>query len=618
MQDNGIISYQDLKNDTVGNITTLVLSGNDPMSIPYIDAGLNIADYIATNGQILIGSTGAIPIASSITGTTNQLIVTNGAGSITLSTPQNIDSTASPTFANLTDTGLTGALVGTTAAGLLENVLINNSNGSNITYTPATGVLQASLLQSILTSASPTFAGLTDSGLTATELVATDGSKKLQSVIITNANGCNSSFTGSTLTQTMTQNLGTTGAPTFGSVTLTSTPSIDLPAGYAHSWLTTNNLGQITGVTTGNLDGHLPIGSSGTGWPVDGTISGTTKQIIVTNAPGTITLSTPQNIDTAATVTFGNIIDSGITANSVVLTNGSQQLVPASFSSTTGMLLTVAAGAMTIDTPQSVQTSATPTFANLIDSGLTASALVATTAGKQLESVTILNTNGCNFSFAGVDLTATMTQDISTAGSPSFSNITDTGIAGQNIVCTNNANKFVALSINNSTNGVTSSITADALTISTPQDVRTTASPTFGNVIQLTNFYGRGNSTTSITNATFTEITFTMTVSEDPSTMFNGTNTWTIASMGRYYIWATIRINDHAVGAADTTGLEIYQNGSAVESTFFQPDGSGRRTAICQTVVLCAPSDTINFYAYQSSGATLTAGSGVVSIAKLS
>lgn len=59
----------------------------------------------ATNGQLPIGSTGADPVLAALTGTANQITVTNGAGSITLSTPQDIATTSSPTWVNNTLTG---------------------------------------------------------------------------------------------------------------------------------------------------------------------------------------------------------------------------------------------------------------------------------------------------------------------------------------------------------------------------------------------------------------------------------------------------------------------------------------------------------------------------------
>jgi hypothetical protein len=52
-----------------------------------------------------IGSTGADPVLASLTGTANQLTVTNGAGTITLATPQDTHTSATPTFAALTLSG---------------------------------------------------------------------------------------------------------------------------------------------------------------------------------------------------------------------------------------------------------------------------------------------------------------------------------------------------------------------------------------------------------------------------------------------------------------------------------------------------------------------------------
>jgi len=57
---------------------------------------------VASNGQIPIGSAGADPVLATITGTVNQVNVANGAGTITLSTPQDIHTGASPTFAGIT------------------------------------------------------------------------------------------------------------------------------------------------------------------------------------------------------------------------------------------------------------------------------------------------------------------------------------------------------------------------------------------------------------------------------------------------------------------------------------------------------------------------------------
>jgi hypothetical protein len=77
--------------------------------------GTGIDGSTLTNGQILIGhdANNNFSVAE-ITGTANQINVTNGAGSITLSTPQNIHTAATPQFAGLglatTNTATTGSI----------------------------------------------------------------------------------------------------------------------------------------------------------------------------------------------------------------------------------------------------------------------------------------------------------------------------------------------------------------------------------------------------------------------------------------------------------------------------------------------------------------------------
>ena len=62
------------------------------------------------NGQLPIGNGGGYTLAN-VTGTANQVVVTNGAGTITLALPQNIHTSASPTFAGLTLSGLTATRI---------------------------------------------------------------------------------------------------------------------------------------------------------------------------------------------------------------------------------------------------------------------------------------------------------------------------------------------------------------------------------------------------------------------------------------------------------------------------------------------------------------------------
>lgn len=104
-----------------GGTNTTSFSGN---GLVYANpTGTTLISSVLTNGQLLIGSTGAAPNPSTITGTTNRITVTNGAGSITLSTPQDIATGSSPTFASETLTNTTNQLtLGTTNTTTISSV----------------------------------------------------------------------------------------------------------------------------------------------------------------------------------------------------------------------------------------------------------------------------------------------------------------------------------------------------------------------------------------------------------------------------------------------------------------------------------------------------------------
>lgn len=94
----------------------LMISNATAKAFIYCDASKVVSSTTAVaDGELLIGSTGNVPVKTTLTGTSNQVVVTNGSGSITLSTPQNIAATSTPTFAALTLTNTTNQIVlGTT------------------------------------------------------------------------------------------------------------------------------------------------------------------------------------------------------------------------------------------------------------------------------------------------------------------------------------------------------------------------------------------------------------------------------------------------------------------------------------------------------------------------
>jgi hypothetical protein len=85
--------------------TTLTISGLTDNSLIYPVSGLLTSLGVAANGKIPIGSTGAAPVLATLTATADQTTITNGAGSVTVGTVQDINTTSSPTWVGTTWTG---------------------------------------------------------------------------------------------------------------------------------------------------------------------------------------------------------------------------------------------------------------------------------------------------------------------------------------------------------------------------------------------------------------------------------------------------------------------------------------------------------------------------------
>lgn len=98
-------SFIDSDSLVVGNLNLPNLDAN---SVPYIDSVNDLSDFILNDGELLIGQTGNAPVVNTLAGTTDEVYVTTGPGSITLSLPQQIATTSSPTFDDLTLNSLDG------------------------------------------------------------------------------------------------------------------------------------------------------------------------------------------------------------------------------------------------------------------------------------------------------------------------------------------------------------------------------------------------------------------------------------------------------------------------------------------------------------------------------
>jgi hypothetical protein len=136
---------------TFGGLTLSDLTQNGFLTIGA--SGLLSSTAAATNGQLLIGSSGNEPVAAnitagtaisvtngagsitvantgvtSITGTANEVIASASTGAVTLSLPQAIATTSTPTFGGLTLTPLTGYLYGNGASAITASTTIPNTS----------------------------------------------------------------------------------------------------------------------------------------------------------------------------------------------------------------------------------------------------------------------------------------------------------------------------------------------------------------------------------------------------------------------------------------------------------------------------------------------------------
>ena len=196
------------------------------------------------NGQLFIGAAGAAPVAATLTGTSNRVSVTVGSGSITLSGPQDIATTSSPSFANLTVSSLAAnSNVRTGAGGIL-------TTGQTVLTTEVSGIL-------------PIANGGTNSGTTLTnnQLMLSSGGKIVEAGALTNgqlfigatgaapvaatitgtSNRVTVSIASGSITLSGPQDIATTSSPTFGGITINGASTLKSTITYSDAAATNTN-----------------------------------------------------------------------------------------------------------------------------------------------------------------------------------------------------------------------------------------------------------------------------------------------------------------------------------------------------------------------------------------
>jgi len=155
------------------------LSNGVTGTLPVANGGTGLTSLGSANQLLGVNAAAGAQEYKTLSGTSNQITVTHGVGTITLSTPQDIATGSSPTFAGMTITGATtiasnGGSNGLTLTqdwvlrrenAVTGNLYFDNSGNTRVSVTPA-GVVNIA-------------------GLTASQAVFTDSSKNLVSNAIT-------------------------------------------------------------------------------------------------------------------------------------------------------------------------------------------------------------------------------------------------------------------------------------------------------------------------------------------------------------------------------------------------------------------------------------------------
>lgn len=121
------------------------LSNGVTGTLPAANGGTSVTST-PSNGELLIGNGSGYTLAT-LTGTSNQITVTNGAGTVTLSTPQGIGTASTPQFARVgLGTGAGGTAVLTTTGQINVGIYDIGNCGSAATANFNNGMVQKTLL----------------------------------------------------------------------------------------------------------------------------------------------------------------------------------------------------------------------------------------------------------------------------------------------------------------------------------------------------------------------------------------------------------------------------------------------------------------------------------------
>ncbi|MBS1902627.1 MAG: hypothetical protein JSS75_02880 [Bacteroidetes bacterium] len=371
-----------------GKSGDLQIKAGDGVNIEQVENTITIS---AVNPTILRGSSPQQTFVNSLAGTANQVYVNGGTaaltGNITLTLPQSIATSSSPSFSGMTLSGLSSAgVVHNSASGALSTSLIVNADVSS------SAAIADTKLATISTSGK-----VSNSATTATS------ANTANAIVARDANG---DFSAHTVTANLAGNV-------TGNLT-----------GNVNGNVTGNLSGNVTGNVVGDLVGNVTGDLTGN---VTGNVSGTASNVtrVVTERHG----GTNQRSYAAGDMLYASGVNTlaklGIGTNGTVLTSSASGLpawAPLPIVAPVAASYLVISNDATLTNERALVVGA---GLSLADGGANGSAIISNTGVLSVTGTT----NQVNVSGSSGNVTFGLPQDIHTGASPTFIGMTLSGLA---------------------------------------------------------------------------------------------------------------------------------------------------------------------------------------------